>query len=202
MNGGRALLLCLALGCASAHPAPEPVARARLTGRVMHGETAAPLDQAFVILRAADSARMQMTVTDKRGVFAFEQPGSSYELTVARDGFEDARLAGADRRQYPVVRLRKARPWTSPRRMQAPRKLGGPNPVYTLEALQQKSRGTMLVRCTVLLDTHVEGCTVLQGLRGMDESVKFAYEHRRYAPAIIDGVPTESEFVFRMTLEL
>ena len=86
--------------------------------------------------------------------------------------------------------------------MQAPKKLAGPNPVYTVEALQQKSHGTMLVRCTVLLDTSVRDCAVLQGLRGMDENVKSTYEHRRYAPAVIDGVPTETDFIFRMTLEL
>ncbi|HET7787931.1 MAG TPA: carboxypeptidase regulatory-like domain-containing protein [Myxococcales bacterium] len=199
--GGRLLLLSLALACASAPAAPEPVVPGGLTGRVFDAETAAPLDQAFVIL-VANSARPQMAMTDRQGFFALEVPSGNYEITVALDGFEDAKLGGPERMQHPVVRLRRARPWASPRRIQPPRMLGGPNPVYTVEALQQRSQGMMLVRCAVLLDTQVEGCVILRGLPAMNESVRFAYEHRRYAPAVIDGVPTAVDFVFRMTLAL
>jgi hypothetical protein len=34
----------------------------------------------------------------------------------------------------------------------------------------------------------------------MNDDVKFAFE--RYAPAVIDGVPTAVDFIFRMTLAL
>jgi hypothetical protein len=68
---------------------------------------------------------------------------------------------------------------------------------YSAEALRKKVQGTMYVRCSVVLNTHVEDCGVLQGLPEMNDNVKFAFEQRRYAPAVLDGVPTAVDFIFR-----
>jgi protein TonB len=98
------------------------------------------------------------------------------------------------------VGLKPSAPWASRDRIQAPRQLQGYNPHYSSEALRLHVEGTMYVRCAIRLSTRVEDCAILQGLPAMNDNVKFAYEQRRYAPAVIDGVPTEVDFVFRMTI--
>jgi hypothetical protein len=193
--------LTVLFGCTARRPEAPVLAYAALTGRVCDSESGAPLDRSFVILRTGSAARPQMQVTGPQGLFAFDVVGERAELLVARNGFEDVRMDVVGRSDLTVA-LKRAAPWSSAERMQAPRLLQPYNPVYTADALERNAQGVLLVRCAVLLDTRIEGCTVLQGVPGMDDRVKYAYEHRRYAPAIIDGVPTEADFLFRMTLRL
>jgi len=155
-----------------------------------------------VILRLSKGVRPRMVGTDAQGQFALGEADAAYELTVARDGFETAHVDATDPAEPLLVRLRKSAPWRSPALFRFPKLLVGYNPFYSNEALRQHVQGTLYVRCAVLLNTRVDGCAVLQGLPEMNDNVKFAFEQRRYAPAVIDGVPTEVDFIFRMTLAL
>jgi carboxypeptidase family protein/TonB-like protein len=200
-------LACVALslalvGCAAARPASQPPTYPGVAGRVIDSDTGAPLDDAFVILHASNAVRPRMMSTDAQGLFALGEPGQAYQLTVARDGFETVHVAGTAPMQRFLVRLRKSARWASPAPFRSPKLLVGYNPSYSPEALRKHVQGTLYVGCAVLLNTRVDHCAVLQGMPEMNENVKFAFEQRRYAPAVIDGVPTAVDFIFKMTLAL
>lgn len=85
-------------------------------------------------------------------------------------------------------------------RMTHPRKLSGPDPRYTEEALAKRVQGTMLITCRVTLEGCVTDCRVLQSLPAMDDAVVDALRRRRYAPATLDGKPVEVEYAFKITM--
>lgn len=85
-------------------------------------------------------------------------------------------------------------------RMTHPRKLSGPDPRYTVEALANRVQGTMLLTCRVTLEGCVTDCRVLQSLPHMDDAVVDALRRRRYAPATLDGKPLEVEYTFKITM--
>jgi periplasmic protein TonB len=88
-------------------------------------------------------------------------------------------------------------------RMTAPRQISGPDPEYTLQALQNDVQGLMVVKCIVTVEGAVHGCRVLQGLPFMDRAVIQALERRRYVPARLpDGRPVEVDYTFRIRLQL
>lgn len=86
--------------------------------------------------------------------------------------------------------------------MTPPRRLSGPDPQYTTEALEHEIEGTMLVRCVVSIQGTVHGCRVVQSLPFMDRAVIDALEQRRYAPALENGTPVEVEYLFVVKLRL
>jgi len=88
-------------------------------------------------------------------------------------------------------------------RMTPPRRISGPDPEYTLQALQNDVQGSMVVKCIVTLEGTVHGCRILQGLPFMGRAVIEALERRRYLPArLSDGRPVEVDYTFRIRLQL
>jgi protein TonB len=86
--------------------------------------------------------------------------------------------------------------------MSPPRRLSGPDPQYTPQALEHEVEGTMLVRCVVTVEGTVHGCRVVKSLPFMDRAVIDALEQRRYAPALENGIPVEVEYAFVVKLRL
>jgi protein TonB len=86
--------------------------------------------------------------------------------------------------------------------MTPPRKISGPDPSYTVQALEREVQGIMLVRCIVGLDGSVRDCRVVRGLPFMDRAVLDALERRRYSPATLAGRPVEVDYTFRIELRL
>jgi protein TonB len=87
--------------------------------------------------------------------------------------------------------------------MTPPRQISGPDPEYTMQALQNDVQGLMVVKCIVTAEGSVHGCRVLQGLPFMDRAVVEALERRRYAPArLADGRAVEVDYTFRIRLQL
>jgi protein TonB len=88
-------------------------------------------------------------------------------------------------------------------KMTPPRQISGPDPEYTLQALQNDVQGAMVVKCIVTVEGAVHGCRVLQGLPYMDRAVMEALERRRYLPARLpDGRAVEVDYTFRIRLQL
>ncbi|HYV64619.1 MAG TPA: energy transducer TonB [Myxococcales bacterium] len=90
-----------------------------------------------------------------------------------------------------------------PQAMTPPRRISGPDPEYTQEAIQGEVQGTMIVKCVVTVEGAVQGCRVLQGLPSMDRAVIEALERRRYSPARLqNGQAVEVDYTFRISLQL
>ena len=90
-----------------------------------------------------------------------------------------------------------------PQAMTPPRRISGPDPEYTPEAIQSEVQGVMIVKCVVTVEGAVHGCRVLQGLPTMDRAVVEALERRRYSPARLqNGQPVEVDYTFRIRLQL
>jgi protein TonB len=85
--------------------------------------------------------------------------------------------------------------------MAPPRKLSGPNPEYTREALQHNVRGTLVLRCIITAAGEVRSCRVLKSLPYMDDAAIQALEGRRYTPTVVDGTPTDVAYDFTVKLE-
>ncbi len=86
--------------------------------------------------------------------------------------------------------------------MTPPRQLAGPDPEYTLQALEHEVEGTMLVRCVLPVEGIVHDCHVVRSLPFMDRAVITALERRRYTPALENGKPVEVSYVFVVKLRL
>ena len=86
--------------------------------------------------------------------------------------------------------------------MTPPRRISGPDPSYTLQAIEHDVEGTMLVRCIVGLDGSVRSCRVVRGLPFMDREVVDSLERRRYTPALVSGHPAEVDYTFKIELRL
>lgn len=86
--------------------------------------------------------------------------------------------------------------------MTPPRRLSGPDPEYTLQALEHEVEGTMLVRCVLTVQGTVHDCHVVRSLPFMDRAVIEALERRRYTPALRNGNPVEVAYVFVVKLRL
>lgn len=86
--------------------------------------------------------------------------------------------------------------------MTPPRRISGPDPAYTMDALEHEIQGEMLVRCIVGLDGVVRDCRVVRGLPFMDRSVVDALQRRRYEPALLGGRPVEVDYTFHLELRL
>jgi protein TonB len=86
--------------------------------------------------------------------------------------------------------------------MAPPRKIAGPDPRYTPEALEREVEGTMIVKCTVTMQGAVRDCRVIKSVPYMDRTVIDAVERRRYTPALLHGQPVEVDYIFRVQLKL
>jgi TonB family protein len=83
-------------------------------------------------------------------------------------------------------------------RIKAPRRLSGPDPVFSVAALSHG--GTVIVACRVMVNGCVVGCRVVQSVPDMDGPVLHSLQRRRYEPATLDGKPVNIEYTFRVSL--
>jgi periplasmic protein TonB len=86
--------------------------------------------------------------------------------------------------------------------MTPPRKIAGPDPQYTPEALEREIQGTLVVKCTVTAQGVVRDCRVIKSVPYMDRAVIDALECRRYTPALLHGQPVEVDYSFRVQVKL
>jgi TonB family protein len=87
-------------------------------------------------------------------------------------------------------------------RMTPPQRLSGPDPAYTVQALEREIEGDMAVRCIVTEQGTVHSCRVLKSLPFMDAAVIRALEQCRYTPALIGGRPVAVDYLFKIHLQL
>ncbi|HEX5751643.1 MAG TPA: energy transducer TonB [Archangium sp.] len=86
--------------------------------------------------------------------------------------------------------------------MTRPRKLSGPKPEYTREALAARVEGVMIVRCVITLEGRVEQCRVLRSLPYMEQAVLDALYAQRYQPVTSQGHPIAVDYTFNIRLSL
>jgi periplasmic protein TonB len=86
--------------------------------------------------------------------------------------------------------------------MTRPELISGPNPTYTVEAIQRGIRGTAVLRCVITEKGAVTGCRVIESLPGMDADLIRTFEQRRYKPATLGGKPVAVVYHFRVTMKM
>ncbi|MFL5345890.1 MAG: TonB family protein [Hyalangium sp.] len=86
--------------------------------------------------------------------------------------------------------------------MSRPEQLDGKEIAYTREALAAKVQGTMLVKCTITRQGHVENCRILKALPHMEEAVLEALQSRVYKPILYKGQAVAVDYVFSIKLQL
>jgi serine/threonine-protein kinase len=86
--------------------------------------------------------------------------------------------------------------------MSRPVQLDGKEIAYTREALEARVEGTMLVKCTITRQGHVENCRVIKPVPHMDEAVVEALQSRVYKPILYKGQPVMVDYVFNIKLQL
>jgi TonB family protein len=143
---------------------------------------------------------------DRESAFSFEVPDGGYSLVVHRDGFEDAFIDDIEIAdgvaRLPPVTLKRAGRGTRATEYRPPHLISGPNPEYTQEAFRHQVEGLFVIKCHVPLSGTLSNCRVLKHLPTMDDSILNALQHRRYEPAIVEGVPAETDYVFKVLIRL
>jgi TonB family protein len=87
--------------------------------------------------------------------------------------------------------------------MTQPQRLSGPDPAYTMEALEHEVEGVLEVQCVVSTSGEVRDCQVRKSVPFMDGAVVQALERRRYSPArLSNGEAIEVQYLFRVRLQL
>ena len=74
--------------------------------------------------------------------------------------------------------------------MSRPEQFDGKDITYTREALAAKVQGTMLVKCTITRQGHVENCRVLKAVPHMEEAVVEALQSRPTSPSSTRARPS------------
>ncbi len=87
-------------------------------------------------------------------------------------------------------------------RMVRPKKISGPDPQYTQQALEHDVQGLMSIKCIIKTDGTVHGCKILKGLPYMGDSVTGALEKRVYTPVMLGGRPIEVYYTFNLRLQM
>jgi protein TonB len=86
--------------------------------------------------------------------------------------------------------------------MTPPKKISGPDPEYTRQAMEHEVEGQMLVKCIVTAEGRVHHCRIVQSLPFMDRAVVEALEHRKYTPALFQGRPIDVDYTFKIKMTL
>lgn len=86
--------------------------------------------------------------------------------------------------------------------MERPKKLSGPDPVYTRDAREAKVEGKMLVQCVITADGKLSGCSVLKSLPFMDQAVLSALAQQTWSPATVGGQPVSVLFTIPFKFSL
>ena len=71
---------------------------------------------------------------------------------------------------------------------------------YTPQALAARVEGTMIVRCTITAEGHVEKCTVLKTLPFLEQEVLDSLYSSRYTPVMYQGKPVSVGYTFTVRL--
>jgi eukaryotic-like serine/threonine-protein kinase len=71
---------------------------------------------------------------------------------------------------------------------------------YTHEALEARIEGTMIVRCTITIDGHVERCVPLKTLPFLEQAVLESLYSSRYSPVTYQGKPVSVGYTFSIKL--
>ena len=72
---------------------------------------------------------------------------------------------------------------------------------YPREALESKSSGVEIVRCTIGVDGSTTGCRVIKSVPFMDAPVLEALSHHRGTPVMKDGQPVAVEYTFSIKFQ-
>jgi len=86
--------------------------------------------------------------------------------------------------------------------MTLPKKLSGPPPRYTREALAARVEGVMIVRCVITTQGRIERCRVIRSLPHMEQAVLEALYAQRYQPVTSQGRPIPVDYTFNIRLTL
>jgi eukaryotic-like serine/threonine-protein kinase len=71
---------------------------------------------------------------------------------------------------------------------------------YTPQALEARVEGTMVVRCVITVDGHVEKCVVLKTLPFLGQAVLESLYSSRYSPVTYQGKPVAVDYTFSVKL--
>jgi protein TonB len=86
--------------------------------------------------------------------------------------------------------------------MTRPRKLSGPKPRYTREALAARVQGLMIVRCVITTEGRIERCRIIKPQPHMERAVLEALYASRYQPVTLHGRPIQVDYTFNIRLSL
>jgi len=86
--------------------------------------------------------------------------------------------------------------------MTRPKKLSGPQPQYTREALAARVQGLMIVKCVITTQGRVERCRTIRSLPHMEQAVLDALYAQRYQPVTSQGRPVPVDYTFNIRLIL
>jgi hypothetical protein len=198
-------VLAAALACAGIRPAHQ-AQPGGIAGTVVDAQTDEPLRFALVGNRGEDGF-FRGALTDASGEFVLDwlAPGT-HQFTVEHGAYQTAsagNVAVESGRDTTVkVRLKPAeREPSEGVEIEPPILLAGPVPTYSIEALNARVEGLMVIRCTLTPEGGVTRCTVARGLPYMGHIVP-ALEQRRYRPAMRNGEPIEVSFTFKLNFAL
>jgi len=71
---------------------------------------------------------------------------------------------------------------------------------YTSQALLARVEGTMIVRCIITAEGHVEKCVVLKTLPFLEQAVLESLYSSRYSPVTYQGKPVAVGYTFSVKL--
>ncbi|MFY0562861.1 energy transducer TonB [Archangium lansingense] len=86
--------------------------------------------------------------------------------------------------------------------MTRPKKLSGPQPQYTREALETHVQGLMIVKCVITTEGRVERCRIIKSQPHMEQAVLEALYASRYQPVMLQGRPIQVDYTFNIHLSL
>jgi hypothetical protein len=208
----KALLVaavCVMFGCASSKPREEPEPPGALVVRVELGSPAPGVGSEVQVSNGA--AVIATAKTNSCGTLILDPlPDGLYTVTARDKGkvksVEQVKVqAGRDT----DIRIDLGQPAPQPaaggaqaRSCTPPEILSGPNPQLTAEALEHRVQGCLLLNCRIGADGKVKGCTAVEPLEHLTESVLATMKKRIYKPSLCDGVPTETDYPVRISIRV
>jgi hypothetical protein len=85
--------------------------------------------------------------------------------------------------------------------LEPPVLLEGRDPPYTPEALAERVRGLMVIRCVLTVEGRLEQCRFLKGLPHLEEAALQAMASRRYKPAGWKGEPVAIDYTLNLCIK-
>jgi protein TonB len=82
--------------------------------------------------------------------------------------------------------------------MSRPVLLSGADLVPPREALVAGVSGTVIAKCTIMVEGTLRNCRIIKGLPYLDKAMLDMLATRRYAPVVYQGKPVSVEYVFNL----